>query len=190
MEVWKRDRRKLLATAISLLGVTAIGAAFWASRDWLREEWWIHKLQTEEVEERTRAAMRLGEIQSSRAVPHLLGVLGEFSKKGEIELRLADENVATLSFGFPAKCDERTINLCVVCMQAVFGMTRSPGLESSLVEALRDESAVVRATACSRLERLGSLSEGAVLALRESLADSDPTVRKIAAGALERIRSP
>jgi len=186
MQERTRSRPKLLATAIALLGVAAIAAASWASRDWLHEEWWIHKLETGDVDERTRAAMRLGELQSSRAVPHLLGVIGEFAEKGGLVL---DRDETTLSLGFLNGADESSAELCISCMTSVFEMEPAPGLEASLVEALHDGSAVVRATVCSRLERLPTLSESALLALRELLSDSDPAVRKIAAGALERIQS-
>jgi len=182
-------RPKLLATAISLLGVAAIAAAFWASKDWLHEEWWIHKLETGDVEERTRAAMRLGKLQSSRAVPHLLRVIGESSQMGGIALTLAYPDKTTLKTSFSIHGDEKSADLCMTCMKSIYEMTPTPRLESSLVEALQDASAVVRVTACDRLARMPGLSEEALLALRELLSDSDPAVRKIAGKALERIQS-
>ncbi len=43
-----------------------------ALKDAAREEWWIWKLRSKDLEERKFAAERLGEVGSARAIPHIL----------------------------------------------------------------------------------------------------------------------
>ncbi len=61
---------------------------------------------------------------------------------------------------------------------------------ADLVQALSDDSALVRKRAAIALQRLGSQASEAIPALQKALNDSDPAVRAAAAAALKAIGMP
>ncbi len=190
-------RGKSIAISTVAVGVVVLVAAGFAAKDWIVEEWWIHKLQTGDVDEQTHAAKRLGELESIRAVPFLFRVIGEVSGKSGLFLNPDQQNDAGLGIVFSLKgllSDEEKKNrtkLCAACAVSSVKITSESkrGIEPEVIRALQDDSTLVRALACSCLAEMRSPSEKAMFALRESLLDGDPAIRKIAAGVLKRIQA-
>jgi len=68
-------RGKIVALATVGVGVVVLVAAGFAAKGRIREEWYIHQLQSANEETRLHAAERLGELKSLRAVPELIRML-------------------------------------------------------------------------------------------------------------------
>jgi HEAT repeat protein len=67
------SRRRKLCIGFLSGAAAAVAIALLSMRpNWLYEEWYIHRLQSAEVEQRIQAAEKLGEMQSVRAVPAIL----------------------------------------------------------------------------------------------------------------------
>ena len=68
-------RGKAFALSTAVVALAVLVAAGFAAKDRIREEWYLHKLQTGGQNEREFAAEVLVELRSSRAVPVLVELL-------------------------------------------------------------------------------------------------------------------
>jgi len=72
------SRRRKLCIGFLSGAAAAVAIALLSMRpNWLYEEWYIHRLQSADVEQRIQAAEKLGEMQSVRAVPAILEAIRE-----------------------------------------------------------------------------------------------------------------
>src|SRR2546427_6577736 len=75
-------RGKTFVVFTMVLSVAVLLGGVIASKDRLREEWFLRKLDSKDKEEREFAIEKLGELRSSRAVPRLV----ELAKNESVEL--------------------------------------------------------------------------------------------------------
>ena len=182
-------RGKFLALSTLTVGLVVLVAAGIVSMDWFCEEWWIHKLQTGGMKEKTRAAERLGELQSVRAMPLLFGVVGEAPQWLLYMHRPEDWASSSIGKAYWHKSEDQTEHW-VACLESLVEIARegSRSVEPILIQALQDESPVVRAYACNLLSRRKTPSEEAVQSLKDSLQDDNSKVSQAAAEALKKIQ--
>jgi hypothetical protein len=70
-----RSRGKVLALSTVGVGVVVIVAAGFAGKDWIREEWYLRRLEWGDMDDQIVAADKLSEMRSVRAVPILVAKL-------------------------------------------------------------------------------------------------------------------
>ena len=76
----RRGKTSTLVTGAVMAVVLAVGGI--ASKNWIVEQWNIHKLETGDEDEVKAAAKILGELRSERAVPHLVRHLSKWTEEG------------------------------------------------------------------------------------------------------------
>ena len=67
------------------LGIATIAVAAWVSRHRILEEYWLYRLRAGDAPLKAKAAARLGELGSRKAVPALLGAIREECVRAEEE---------------------------------------------------------------------------------------------------------
>jgi hypothetical protein len=67
------NRRRKVGVALLSAAAAVVTATLLGMRpNWIREEWYIHQLQSDASEQRIQAAEKLGEMRATRAVPAIL----------------------------------------------------------------------------------------------------------------------
>jgi hypothetical protein len=127
--------------------------------------------QTRDVKMRHRALVALGKLGGKAAVPDVVLALGEILEKASDPVcrRLAAWTVGSMGSASPSRVE---------------------GAAVSLIRALGDEEASVRAAAAWALGNLGNICEekGALATLlHRSVKDADPQVRDMAVKSLARV---
>ncbi|MBI4604032.1 MAG: HEAT repeat domain-containing protein [Planctomycetes bacterium] len=152
-----RSRGRRAAWVAAGAGVIVVLAGTPVLKRWVEEEWWIHELDSEDGDARKRAAERLGEMRSWRAVPHLVDRMEVGALK-----RIGPGAVAALL---------RQVSL------AAFSEEDEP----ALLECAREADPLVRRRALLALPAGRGVSEAAFRALLGALGDADGEVRLAAA---------
>jgi hypothetical protein len=67
-----RGKPRLVAFSTGAWGLVVSAVLAIGSRDWLLEEWYLHKLMTGSLKDMEAAAGKLGKMKSSRTLPSLL----------------------------------------------------------------------------------------------------------------------
>ncbi len=70
-----RSRGKVLALSTVGVGVVVMVAAGFAGKDWIREEWYLRRLEWGDMDDQIVAADKLSEMRSVRAIPILVAKL-------------------------------------------------------------------------------------------------------------------
>jgi len=61
-----------IAIALGVVAIAVLAAAIYACRDRLREAWYLHRLDSPDLVTSYRAARKLGELRSERALPRIV----------------------------------------------------------------------------------------------------------------------
>jgi len=183
-------RGKIVAMSTVVVGVVVLVAAGIVGKDRIREEWWIYKLQSGEPDDQVRAAKRLGDLASFRAMPVLFYVLAETSSKIGVSVECSESRQAHLCrFSSNAQEEKEDTELWEESLRSIFKVARVAPAESkpSLLQAIRDPSPVIRAFVCDLLQSAANrgYAEELVFVLIEN---TDPEVRKLARYTLKRIQ--
>jgi HEAT repeat protein len=161
---------KVIAFSTAAVGVVILVAAGFVSKPWFVEQYYIHNLQSTDEGARLRAVGALVDVKSVRAVPQLIRLL-------------------QLEQGGGVSSEDKTAHWAA-CLNSLadISLNGSRNVEPMLIEALRDDSPVVRTYACYLLSLRKTASEKVVLSLQESLRDDDSKVSQAAAVALKKIQ--
>ncbi len=187
-------RGKIFALSTAAVGVLVLLAAGIAGKDRIREEWWIHRLQAGNAEEQVYAVMRLEELRSVRAIPHLFRVFGEVTRRWSAPPDVEPEEDAV----WHPLHERRTSlgsenspwdlwNACILALHEI-AVEAPPGVEQALLQALCNDAVVVRAYSCDLLGSMRLPPKGVVSALQRALHDEDRSVRRAAGHALKKIQ--
>ena len=86
------------------LGLLTLAGAGWAVKDWVVEEWYLRKLESEDQQDRADAARTLGEMGSVRAISPLTNLFLKEPNEGphlpysaEALVKIGEPSVAALS---------------------------------------------------------------------------------------------
>jgi hypothetical protein len=162
-------RGRRVAVGAGVLGLLVLAGTAFALRDRLIEQWHLFRLESRDVSVRFRAAVRLGEMRSLRALPKLVDVLKETDER-----RLEAEAVWGPRFSAEASG--------VAGVFAPFGSAAVPALDRALDETSGEKGHYWRRTACLALA--GTKAPEAVAPLVERVSDADACVRLFAIKAL------
>ncbi|MBI4586854.1 MAG: hypothetical protein HY717_22805 [Planctomycetes bacterium] len=107
IEVVTTRRGRAVAIAAATLGLATLAASGLLFKDRLAEEWWLWRLRSPDRAERERAAARLGELKSARAVPRLVELLvaesvpeAEMSNQDQVFILAGQDRVQDGSIGW------------------------------------------------------------------------------------------
>ena len=194
-----KHRSRVIALSTVAVGVVVLIAAAVAGKDWIREEWYIHKLEKGNQEEQEAAANWLGQMRCVRSIPVLVRKLTEepvrvwssdeaLQKNGTIGFNGSDfsggrdmDNPfrnAILQIGKPA-----TFELLKALKDKAFGPTDV--LRQTLVE-IYDEQLGLKHN--SFYHRVPSTFTGRLLPLLMNDLSLPSDTRRIAAVVLEKFR--
>lgn len=200
-----KGRRTAIVTGAAAL-IIFLAAGF-LTRDRLVEEWYILKLDSADFTENFRAALKLGEMRSTRAIPKLVTLLKR-SDRHDFEAMEAwpipwDFDSGYLmahvfeGIGRPAapyliqalqednhgKTHDWRGYACLI-----LGDRKAKEAVPVIIDVLRDRDWPVRWNACWSLEMMGPDAGEAIPAL--VAASKDPKTKLPAEAALEAIRTP
>ena len=158
-----RTRRATLLTASSvILGIAVVAVAAWVLREVVVETWYLHQLETGTEPERGKAAKRLAELRSARAVPILIRELPRV-----VELESPWDHY-----------------VCVTLREI------GPRAAPALIAVLRDSTRPfrVRRVASGAIGSTVETAKRAVPELARALADDDEGTKMLACAAIARFR--
>lgn len=197
----KRRGRRVALTATAL-GIATIAAASVALKDRAVEEWLRWRLRSAEFPARIRAAERLGEMRSTRAIPEMVALLKESEGRQVQDVKypvspgeriacalekLGPRAIPDLGRALEESAGEKKMWRRYACRTVAKGPAKdSVGILAALIE---DGYLCVRGEAILSLSRLGHEATPAVPALRAALDDPDRNVRNWAAEALKKIEA-
>ncbi len=70
--IFKAGRGRKAALTSAVLGLAVLALAGFTLQERIREEWWLHRLESKDGAVRLQAAEELARIGSPRAIPRLL----------------------------------------------------------------------------------------------------------------------
>ncbi len=189
-----------------------IAVTAFVGRDRLVEEWYIQKLDLPDFSERFRAALKLGEMRSARAVPHLVALLKQLKNDdlyrgaaiaawnipadfvaGDLLAHVLTEigppAVPALigALGDDVSNDEGHRWRSYACR--VLGNLRVNESVPILIEVLGDADPMVRLSACNSLGRIGPAAEAALPALQSVRKDRWVSIDSASKNAIKKIRA-
>jgi hypothetical protein len=102
----KAPRGRAVVLSIGFLGLATLAAAGIASRDRIREEYWLWKLEEGDETEKEAAVLSLGELRSLRAVRGILQWACSLQRPAESGWALQyTEGLEQKFFSFPTRAD-------------------------------------------------------------------------------------
>lgn len=165
----KRSNKKVIVVSVAVVGIAVFVTAGFALRRPILEQWYLWKLESEDVDERKYAAERLAEMASVRAIPRLIELFQrETKRKGVVSVAL----------------------VALPTIARAIGESGSEAKEavSALVEALEDESQLLRVQSAGSLAEIGHKAKDAIPALIKRIKeDEDLITRENSIYALEVI---
>jgi hypothetical protein len=128
-------RGKTVALTAALAAFAVLAGAAYASRDVVREHWYIFRLHSTDRDTQTAAARQLAALRSLRAVPHLLEAIRRDDREGVVEIATV-EHVLTVNGA--CKSFDRTIRLATPLVFALWQI--GDGALPSITSAMDDET--------------------------------------------------
>jgi HEAT repeat protein len=188
-------------SATACAGVLAVAA--FAARDRLAEAWHLHRLGSTDSAARFRAAKRLGELRSVKAIPGLIELLrtlpedagaarqvwGSGASAGDsvagVLASIGPPSVLPLARAIEESRGERKMWRRYACR--ALGNTKAEAAGLPLIAALDDPDGCVRMIVYQALASMGAGARAAVPAIASHLEDRDGFIRDAAARALKSI---
>src|SRR6266850_500832 len=136
-----KHRGKAITFSVVVVGLVVLTIAAFAGKDWIREEWWICKLQRVDAKEQALAAGCLGQLGSLRAMPLLFAPVGEIP----LWILYAGPDPEDWALSFQASEyrykseDQRALWAACLKSLADISLDGSRNVEPVLIQALRDE---------------------------------------------------
>jgi HEAT repeat protein len=181
---------RTIARWTACAGAIVILVAGLAARERLEEAWHLRQLDSADLAGRLRAATRLGELRSARAIPGLIDLL-RTTNAGDSLARIFGEigpaAVAPLSRALEESRGERKRWRRHAC--EALGLTMSEAAIPSLITALDDLDGCVRVTAFAALGSMGARAREAVPAITSHLESRVSFIRAAANEALRSIHA-
>jgi HEAT repeat protein len=193
-------RQTAMVTGVAALAILV--AAGFLGRDRMVEEWQIRKLDSGDFAERFRAALKLGEMRSTKAIPKLVALLkqsddhsDDFRKAFGVDIPpgnlmmnvfhgIGDSAAPALIEALSEKYDPRKMHRWRGWACFALGTMKVKEAVPAIVDVLqRDRDPPTKLTACISLVTMGSDIPEAMDALEA--ASKDPEIGKYAEQAIE-----
>src|SRR5437870_12263112 len=94
-----RPRGKTIALSTATVGVMVLVAVAFVSRDWVVQQYYIHRLQSTDDETRLRAVEALASARSVLAVPHLMRLLEKEKREMVLHWETGETTNVSLEYG-------------------------------------------------------------------------------------------
>jgi len=193
----RRGRTAAISTGV--LGLLSIGGLGFALRNPILERWYIWKLDSGNYTEKYRAALELGKLHSTKAIPQLIALMkesddhhqeaGEACRTPGIHAgnlmavafhEMGDPAVPALISALKEEVPRRKRPYWRVWVCHSLGTIGTREAILALVDRLKDKDQSVRRTACGALGLIGAKARIAIPTLTEALGDDSESVRKAA----------
>lgn len=192
----------MFATSV-LAGLVLVGTGF-STSDWWVEQWCVWKLGSDSFPDRFRAAEKLGELRSTKAIPKLVALLQEVpehldaarevwgirsppgSRMGDVWKAIGSPAVPALAEALRDSRDQPGYWRRLACYS--LWETGDDAAVEPLMELLDDRYTCLRLVAIRALGEMGPAARRAIPALEAAAVREKGTLRSAVDSAIHRIR--